>query len=123
VGLLLLVVAPTINNVVVSKMLVNGGAGLNLLSAKLVNKLQISPEQLQPTGPFQGVNPGTTQPLGKIMLPVTFRTEDNYRTENFTFDVSDILLLYNGFLGRPALCIQHSEDACCLGSANSEGQH
>jgi hypothetical protein len=52
VGLVPLVVARTINNVVVSNMQVNWGAGVNLLLAKLMNKLQISPEQLQPTGPF-----------------------------------------------------------------------
>jgi hypothetical protein len=32
VGLLPLVVSPTINNVAISKMLVDGGAGLNLIS-------------------------------------------------------------------------------------------
>jgi hypothetical protein len=29
---------------------------------------------MEPTGPFQGLNPGATQPLGKIVLPVTFGT-------------------------------------------------
>ena len=80
VGLLPLVVSPIIHNVVVSKMLIDGGAGLNLISAKLMEKLQISEEQLRPTGPFQGVNPGTTQPRGKIVLPVTFGSRENYRT-------------------------------------------
>ena len=37
------------------------------------------------------------------MLPVTFGTRENYRTENVTFDVADIPLPYNGILGRPAL--------------------
>ena len=76
-----MVVCPIINTVVVSKMLVDGGAGLNLISATLMEKLQITEEQLKPTGPFQGVNPGTTQPRGKIVLPVTFGTRENYRTE------------------------------------------
>ena len=98
-----LVVSPIIHNVVVSKMLIDGGAGLNLISAKLMEKLQISEEQLCPTGPFQGVNPGTTQPRGKIVLPVTFGSRENYRTENVTFDVADIPLPYNGIIGRPAL--------------------
>ena len=34
---------------------------------------------------------------------MTFGTRKNYRTENVTFDVSDMPLLYNGILGRPAL--------------------
>jgi hypothetical protein len=41
--------------------------------------------------------------LGKVVLPVTFGTHDNYRTENVTFDIAEILLPYNGLLGRPAL--------------------
>ena len=103
VGILPLVVSPIINNVVVSKMLVDGGAGLNLISATLMEKLQITEEQLKPTGPFQGVNPGTTQPRGKIVSPVTFGARENYRTENVTFNVADIPLPYNGLIGRPAL--------------------
>lgn len=39
VGVVPLVVSPTINNINVSKMLVDGGAGLNLLSVKLLEKL------------------------------------------------------------------------------------
>ena len=66
-------------------------------------KLQVSREQLVPTGSFQGINVGATQPLGKIVLPFTFGTRKNYRTENITFDVSDMPLPYNGILGCPAL--------------------
>ena len=62
-------VSPVIHNVTVTKMLVDGGAGLNLISADLLGKLQIPREQLAPTGSFQGVNVGATQPLGKIALP------------------------------------------------------
>jgi hypothetical protein len=55
-----LVVSPVINNMTVTKMLVDGGAGLSLISVKLMEKLQITEEQLTPTGMFQGVNPGAT---------------------------------------------------------------
>ena len=84
-------------------MLVDGGAGLNILSAKLMDKLQITEDQLAPSMSFLGVNPGATKPWGKIELPVTFGTKDNYRTENIIFDVADIALPYNGIIGRPAL--------------------
>ena len=40
---------------------------------------------------------------GKIKLPVTFSTKDNYRTENIIFYVVDIALPYHGIIGRPAL--------------------
>ena len=68
-----------------------------------MTKLQITKTSLAPTGPFQGVNPGVTQPLGKILLPVTFGTKENYQTENIIFDVADIAMPYNGILGRPVL--------------------
>ena len=103
VGTLPLVVSPIIKNIRVIKMLVDGGAGLNILSAKLVDKLQITEDQLAPTRSFLGVNPGATQPWGKIELPVTFGTKDNYRTENIIFDVADIALPYNGIIGLPTL--------------------
>ena len=102
-GMLPLVVSPIVKNVKVTKMLVDGGAGLNILSAKLMDKLQITEDQLAPSMSFLGVNPGATKPWGKIELPVTFGTKDNYRTENIIFDVADIALPYNGFLGRPTL--------------------
>ena len=41
VGILPLVVSPVIHNMTVMKMLVDGGAGLNLISADLLGKLQI----------------------------------------------------------------------------------
>ena len=44
VGVLPLVVSPVIHNVTMTKMLVDGGAGLNLISAALLAKLQVSRE-------------------------------------------------------------------------------
>jgi hypothetical protein len=92
-----------IHNLKVTKMLVDGGAGLNLISPKVISKLQIVEEELKVTGTFQGVNPGRSHPKGKIMLPVTFGGELNYRTEKVVFDVVDLPLPYNGILGHPAL--------------------
>jgi hypothetical protein len=84
-------------------MLVDGGAGLNLISPKVISKLQIAEEELKATGTFQGVNPGRSRPKGNVTLPVTFGEELNYRTEKVVFDVVDLPLPYNGILGRPAL--------------------
>ena len=103
VGVLPLIMSPTIQNLAVSKMLVDGGAGLNLLSIKVMERLQIPLYRLQPTGSFQGVNRGLTQPLGQITLPVTFGEPKIFRTEDITFDIADIPLPYHGILGRPAL--------------------
>ena len=84
-------------------MLVDGGAGLNLISPEVIKRLQIPDGDLEETSTFQGVNPGRSQPKGKITLPVTFGSELNYRTEKIVFDVTRIPLPYNGILGRPAL--------------------
>jgi hypothetical protein len=42
-------------------------------------------------------------PVGTISLPVTFRTEDNFLTENVQFEVAEVNLPFNAIIGRPAL--------------------
>ena len=96
-------VSPTIRNLKVTKMLVDGRAGLNLISPVVIKRLQIPDGDLEETGTFQGVNPGRSQPKGKVTLPVTFGGEFNYRTERIVFDVGEIPLPYNWILGRPTL--------------------
>ena len=98
-------VSPTIRNLKVTKMLVDGEAGLNLISPKVIRKLQRAEEELEVIGTFQGVNPGRSHPKRKITLLVTFVGELNYLTEKVVFDVVDLPLPYNGILGRPALAI------------------
>ena len=58
VGCLPLLVSPTIRNLRVNKMLVDGGADLNLISPIVIKKLRIPDGDLEETGTFQGVNPG-----------------------------------------------------------------
>ena len=58
VGCLPLLVSPTIRNLKVNKMLVDGRAGLNLISPVVIKRLQIPDGDLEETGTFQGVNPG-----------------------------------------------------------------
>ena len=96
-------VSPTIRNLKVNKMLVDGRAGLNLISPVVIKRLQISDGDLEEMGMFQGGNPGRSQPKGKIMLPVAFGGKLNHRTERIVFYVAEIPLPYNGILGRPAL--------------------
>jgi hypothetical protein len=103
VGCLPLLVSPTIRNLKVTKMLVDGGAGLNLISPDMLKKLQIPDEDLKKTGTFQGINQGKSQPKGKITLPVMFGGELNFRTEKVVFDVVELPLPFNEILGRPAL--------------------
>ena len=87
----------------VTKILVDGGAGLNLVSPNVMKRLQIPDEDLEDTSTFQGINPGRSQPKGKVMLLDTFGGDLNYMMERIVFDVAEIPLPYNGILGRPAL--------------------
>ena len=95
--------SPVISNVLVTRTLIDGGPGLNVLSVETFNNLQVPYDQLQPTRPFSGITDGSTVPIGQLHLPVTFRARDNYRTELIDFDVAHIRLPYNAILGYPAL--------------------
>ena len=53
-----------INNVQVTRTLIDGGAGLNVLSVETFNNLQVPYDRLQPTKPFSGVIDGSTIPIG-----------------------------------------------------------
>ena len=94
---------PTICNVAVTKTLIDGGAGLSVLSVEAFSLLLVPLERLQPSEPFLGVGGGSTGSLGQIRLPVTFGTYDNFRTELIDFDIAPIGLPYNAILGYPAL--------------------
>ena len=93
--------SPVISNVQVTKTLIDGGAGLNVLSVKTFDSLQVPYDPLQPTKPFSGVTDGSTTPIGKVRPPFTFGERKNYRTELIDFDVAHIRLPYNAILGYP----------------------
>jgi hypothetical protein len=103
VGTIPLLCTPTINNVAVNCTLIDRGAGLNIISIEIFEKMQVPYHRLMPTRPFFGVTEGSTTPIGHVRLPVTFDTRDNYRTESLDFDVAYIALPYNAILGYPAL--------------------
>lgn len=71
-GVLPMLCSPIINNVQVTRTLIDGGAGLNVLSVETFNNLQVPYNQLLPTKPFLGVTDGSTVPIGQVHLPVTF---------------------------------------------------
>ena len=102
-GALSMLCSPVISNVQVTKTLIDGGAGLNVLSVETFSLLHVPHERLRPTKSFFGVGGSSTSPLGLIRLPVTFGTCDNYRTELIDFDIACISLPYNAILGYPAL--------------------
>nr|AAP53982.2 retrotransposon protein, putative, unclassified [Oryza sativa Japonica Group] len=102
-GQIAMVVSPTVCNVKLGRVLIDGGAALNILSPAAFDAIKAPGMILRPSQPIIGVTPGHTWPLGHIDLPVTFGGPANFRTERVNFDVADLSLPYNAVLGRPAL--------------------
>jgi hypothetical protein len=102
-GILPLITAPVIANMQLHHVLIDGGAGLNVISHAAFKRLQIPGSRLGPSRPFSGVGPQPVYPLRSIALPVTFGIEENFHTENVQFDVAEVNLPFNAIIGRPAL--------------------
>jgi hypothetical protein len=82
VGVLPLITAPVVANMRLHHVLIDGGAGLNVISHAAFRQLQVPGSRLGPSRPFSEVGPQPVYPLGSITLPVTFGTEENFRIEN-----------------------------------------
>jgi hypothetical protein len=102
-GILPLITAPVIANIKLHHVLIDGGAGLNVISHAAFRQLQIPGSRLGPSRPFFRVGAQPVYPLGSITLPVTFGIEENFRTKNVQFDVVEVNLPFNAIIGRPAL--------------------
>jgi hypothetical protein len=102
-GILPLITAPIIANIKLHHVLIDGGAGLNVISHAAFRQLQILGSRLGPSCPFSEVGAQPVYPLGSITLPVTFGTKENFRTENVQFDVAEVNLPFNDIIGRPTL--------------------
>jgi hypothetical protein len=98
-----LIIAPIVANMRLHHVLIDGGAGLNVISHVAFRQLQISGSRLGASCPFSRIDPQPVYPLWSIALPVTFGTEENFRTENVQFDVAEVNLPFNTIIGRPAL--------------------
>ena len=49
---------------------------------------------------FHGIVPGRkAYPIGKVMLPVTFGTPDNFHTERIVFEMVNFCIRYHCVLG------------------------
>ena len=98
-----LVVDPIIDTKRLSKVLMDGGSGLNIIYIDTLDAMGISRLRIQPNrAPFHGIVPGKQAvPLGQIDLPVTFGTPSNFRTEILTFEVVGFHGTYHAVLGCP----------------------
>jgi hypothetical protein len=97
-----LVLDPVVAEVKLTKVLINGGSGLNLIFVSTLRKMGLDfKDMLVPSkSPFYGI---AAHPLGTVVLPVTFGTRENYRTEFIKFEVANFESSYHAILGRPAL--------------------
>jgi hypothetical protein len=102
-GQLLLLVSPTIANIKLYHIIIDGGVALNLIRLATFKKLQIPMSKLQPSLLFSGVGPISVMPCSYVSLPVTFRMRKSFRTESILFDIGEVNLPFNTILGRPAL--------------------
>jgi hypothetical protein len=101
-----LVLDPVVAEVRLTKMLIDGGSGLNLIFASTLRKMGLDfTDMLVPSkSPFYGIIPSNAaHPLGMVVLPVTFDTRENYRTEFIKFEVANFESSYHAILGHPAL--------------------
>jgi hypothetical protein len=82
-----LVVDPVIDNVRLTKVLMDGGSSLNIIYAETLGLLQIDLSSIRAgVTPFHGIIPRKrVQPLGQLDLPVCFGTPSNFRKETLTF--------------------------------------
>jgi hypothetical protein len=101
-----LVLDPVVVEVRLTKVLINGGSGLNLIFASTLRKMGLDfTDMLVPRkSPFYDIVPGNAaHPLGMVVLPITFGTRENYRTNFIKFEVANFESSYHAILGRPAL--------------------
>jgi hypothetical protein len=87
-----LVLDPTIAGMMVTKVLIDGGARLNIIFPETLRKigLEFAGMIILTSVPFYGIVPNkAAMTLGQITLPVTFRTASNYCTEFIKFEIAD----------------------------------
>jgi hypothetical protein len=100
-----LIVCPIVKDVKLNRVLIDGGSSLSILFLKTFDQIGLSRSLMcSNQAPFHGIIPGAAATLvGQISLPVTFETQENFRTETIQFEVADFETMYNTFLGRPTL--------------------
>ena len=97
-------VDPVVEGTRLTKVLMDGGSGLNILYAETLKGMGIPMSRLSTSNmSFHGVIPGkNAESLGQIALDVVFGDSKNYRKEKLTFEVVDFQSAYQAILGRPA---------------------
>ena len=94
-------VDPIVGMKVLTKVLMDGGSGLNIMYAETLDAMGIDRLRIRPTrAPFHNIMLGKQAILiGQIDLPITFRNPSNYRIETLTFEVVGFPPVYHSILG------------------------
>ena len=89
-GLAALVLDPIINGYHLTRVLMDGGSGLNLIYQDTIRKMGIDPTQISHSNTtFKGVIPGQeARCTGSLQLEVVFGSPDNFRSEMLTFHIA-----------------------------------
>jgi hypothetical protein len=100
-----LVVEPNIEGALLGQTLIDGGSGINFIFVDTLKKMDFDFKRLTECDEtFFGIVPGKmAYPMGQVSLPITFGTEENFRTEYLSFEVADFKSSYHAILGRPML--------------------
>ena len=94
-----LVLSPIVDGFWLTKVLMDGGGGLNLIYEETLQKMEIDSNRIeQSSTTFRGIIPSReARCAGKITLDVVFVTPKNYRSEEITFQVAPFSSGYQPF--------------------------
>ena len=86
-----------------SRVLMDGGSGLNLLYAEMYDTMGLSRVAMRPSSAlFHGVIPRLQSiPLGQFDLPMMFEGRANFCMEMLNFEIADCPSTYHAILGQP----------------------
>ena len=81
-----MVLSPIVDGFRLTKVLMDGGGGLNLIYEETLQKIEIDRNRIeQSSKTFRGIIPSReARCAGKITLDVVFGTPENYRSEEIT---------------------------------------
>jgi hypothetical protein len=104
-----LVVNPIVDGAFLPKTLIDGGSSLNIIFIETLRKMDFNFNKMTTCDePFYGVVPEkAAYPIGRVCLPITFDTKENFSTEYpcppHTQTFTDFRSSYHAILGRPML--------------------
>ena len=96
-----MVLSPIVDGFQLTKVLMDGGSGLNLIYEETLQKMDIDINRIeQSSTTFRGIIPSwEARCAGKITLDVLFGTPENHRSKEITFQVAPFSSGYHTLLG------------------------